>query len=113
MIYGHFAAIEVSIWLKKKCFLMSGAGQGAAPSWLSGVALRDGLSSDNSSLCLRRHLMMPLCFIAHYEASLKSICKGFEVLAGHLAPSLRAVIATPSWAGTEDLSSDEDIKPKV
>lgn len=52
-------------------------------------------------------------FIAHYEASLKSNCKGFEVLAGHLATSLRAVLAAPSWAGTEAPSCDEDIKAKV
>lgn len=102
--------------VKRKCFLMSGAGRGAAPSWLSpfsGETLRDGLSSNNSSLCLCRHLMMLLYFIPHSEASLKSICKGFEVLAGHLAPSLRAVTATPSWAGTETVGCDEDIKPKV
>uniref|UniRef100_A0A8C3TWD1 Uncharacterized protein n=1 Tax=Catharus ustulatus TaxID=91951 RepID=A0A8C3TWD1_CATUS len=41
--------------------------------------------------------MMLLYFISHYEASLKNICKGFEVLAGHLAPSLRALTAAPSW----------------
>lgn len=93
-----------------------GHDRGTAPSWLSplsGVNFRDGLSSDNSSPCPCRHLMMLLYFIAHYEASLKSICKGFEVLAGHLAASLRALTATPSWAGTETLGCDEDIKAKV
>lgn len=93
---------------------------GAPLSWLSlvnDVTLRDGLSQQIPPLCVctgiyRCLFTLYLC----YEASLKSICKGFGVLTWtscNVNTSSCSNKILSGGAGTKTLTSDEDIKPKV
>lgn len=105
--------------IKKSCFLLSEAGYGDAPSWLSLLCHLKGWSepADTTSPCLHRHIAMLVYFIysSAIKLHLKASAKSLMSLAGHLAMSIWTVIATPSChAGlAQPLTSNEDIKPKV